>query len=453
MKKLIVAVFSFALFFSCKQETPVDYVLLTGNIKNSDAEVVKISGNGFSQEVTIKDGIVSDTLRIADNGFYNLRVGRESTPMYLNKGDQINFSIDAAQFDETISYEGVGADVNNYLAKKFLLKETTLGQNPEFYSLEEHDFIARSQEYLSKVKDSWKNVALTDEFKRIEEKNLEYDHALHISNYETYHRHYAKKDTSFHVSDTFLDKIKDLDLSNETDYKNSSSYQRLVSSSFFKTLSDKYESTNDYSLAFMEAAKELPNQYIKNDILRENASFAISPNEHLKKSYDFFMANSTNEDDKASFTELYEGLKVLAQGNPSPAFNYENHKGGTTSLADLKGKYVYVDVWATWCGPCKAEIPYLKQVEKEYHDKNVEFVSISIDVKKDYEKWKAMVSEKELGGIQLFADNDWKSDFVTAYKINGIPRFILIDPDGNIVSADAPRPSNPILKEKLNTLL
>jgi len=64
-----------------------------------------------------------------------------------------------------------------------------------------------------------------------------------------------------------------------------------------------------------------------------------------------------------------------------------------------------------------------------------------------------MVADKELGGVQLFADNDWSSKFVTDYKINGIPRFILIDPSGNIVSADAPRPSTEDLKVLLNELL
>ena len=67
---------------------------------------------------------------------------------------------------------------------------------------------------------------------------------------------------------------------------------------------------------------------------------------------------------------------------------------------------------------------------------------MSVDAPKDHETWKKMIIEKELGGIQLFADNSWKSDFVKNYKINGIPRFILIDPAGNIVSADAPRPSS-----------
>lgn len=149
------------------------------------------------------------------------------------------------------------------------------------------------------------------------------------------------------------------------------------------------------------------------------------------------------------------------KGAPSPTFvDYENHNGSKTSLSDLKGKYVYVDVWATWCGPCKVEIPSLKKLEKEYHNKNIHFVSMSIDDDQTHrgswerakESWKTMVTDKNLGGIQIFAPNGWQSDFVRNYKINGIPRFILIDPNGNIVSADAPRPSDPKLLDLFNEL-
>lgn len=147
----------------------------------------------------------------------------------------------------------------------------------------------------------------------------------------------------------------------------------------------------------------------------------------------------------------------LPKGSDSPSFeDYENYTGGTTSLKDLRGKYVYVDVWATWCAPCKAEIPSLKKLDEEYKDKNITFVSISIDdarahrgsMENAHEAWKTMVADEELTGLQLFASNGWQSNFVQGYKINGIPRFILIDPDGKIVTPDAPRPSD----EKLKTL-
>jgi thiol-disulfide isomerase/thioredoxin len=137
----------------------------------------------------------------------------------------------------------------------------------------------------------------------------------------------------------------------------------------------------------------------------------------------------------------------------APNFDFENHKDGKTSLESMKGKYVYIDVWATWCGPCRAEIPYLKKAEEKYHGKNIEFVSISVDTDKDHEKWKTFVTEKALGGIQLFADKNWNSDFIKAFGINSIPRFILIDPNGVVVDADAKRPSNPKLIEQLDGLL
>lgn len=160
------------------------------------------------------------------------------------------------------------------------------------------------------------------------------------------------------------------------------------------------------------------------------------------------------EDNYAAQFEYYSKYK---KGTPSPKFvNYENFKGGKTSLDDLKGKYVYIDVWATWCTPCLNEIPALQALEKEYHNKNIQFVSISVDnvdgTRGSKEDWKKMVGEKQLGGIQLYADKDFQSDFMVAYAVNSIPRFILIDPNGAIVDFDTYRPSDPKIKELFNSL-
>lgn len=154
---------------------------------------------------------------------------------------------------------------------------------------------------------------------------------------------------------------------------------------------------------------------------------------------------------KLYFNKKQEQLKL--NNSTSPTFDYVNYAGSKTKLEDLRGKYVYIDVWATWCGPCRAEIPYLAKVEEEYKGKNIAFVSISVDVQKDFEKWKTFVKDKALGGIQLFADKDWNSDFIKSFGINSIPRFILIDPAGKVVSADELRPSDPKLQEKLDRLL
>ena len=187
---------------------------------------------------------------------------------------------------------------------------------------------------------------------------------------------------------------------------------------------------------------------------KEVADLKLLSNQNLDPAFVIFIKKD-NEMRMEYLKKNYEAnlSKSKLNNTMSPSFDYENHKGGKTKLADLKGKYVYVDVWATWCGPCRAEIPSLKAIEEKYHGKNIEFVSISIDVAKDHDKWKNFVTDKGLSGVQLFADRDWNSDFIKSYGINGIPRFILIDPNGKIVKSDAARPSNPKLKEELDKLL
>lgn len=152
---------------------------------------------------------------------------------------------------------------------------------------------------------------------------------------------------------------------------------------------------------------------------------------------------------------MYLNKKEIAEkfiGKPSPSFEGEDVNGKKIKLEDFRGKYVLVDIWATWCGPCKAEIPALKELEKEFRGKNIEFVSFSVDDAVDKDIWKKFIKENEMKGVQIFADNSWKSNFLTELKVQGIPRFVLIDPKGNIVDPFAPTPSSGILKEKIKDL-
>lgn len=142
------------------------------------------------------------------------------------------------------------------------------------------------------------------------------------------------------------------------------------------------------------------------------------------------------------------------KGEMSTGFTYENYEGGKTSLSDFKGKYVYIDVWASWCGPCVKEIPSLKKLEEKYHSKKIAFISISVDENK--QKWKNAILEHKLKGIQLWSKNAWNNQndaFMKSYAISSIPRFILLDPEGKIIDGNAPRPSNPKIQEILDSLL
>ncbi len=179
-------------------------------------------------------------------------------------------------------------------------------------------------------------------------------------------------------------------------------------------------------------------------------------NQVKKQNTAFFNSLEENYDSQHAAAKSF--LK-LAKGNLSPKFvDYEDYKGGKKSLDSFKGKYVYIDIWATWCRPCIAEIPNLERLEKEYHNKNIAFVSISTDGanrnggswEKANKKWRNFVKERAMKGVQLWSGKDYS--FQQAYQVNTIPRFILIDPNGNIVDANAPRPSSPKLVALFNEL-
>ena len=448
MKRLLTLCITIALL-ACNKESKVDYISFSGKIENPTARTISIyQGEDIIKEITLEeDGTFKDTLKI-ENGYYNLGHGREIAYIYLEQGDNIKVTLDAKKFNESIKHTGIGSENNNFLVEKNLIEEKANLNFSKIFSKGENEFIAFTNELKSSKTELLKSKKnISESFRNLEQKSIDYDHLLNLQSYPANHRYFTKNE-NFKPSESLLNDLKVVDYNNEEDYKNFNSYKILVKN-YYK---DKIGNSDTPYSIFDELSK---NGFaaLKEDIAME-LRYDISPNnKHNEDYYKGVMALSTDDKFKKDITAKYTLIKNLVKGMPSPEFvKYENHKGGTTSLKDLKGKYVYIDVWATWCGPCIREIPALKKVEKQFHGKNIEFVSTSIDKAAEHNKWVEMVKEKELGGTQLIADNDWNSKFVKDYAIEGIPRFILIDPQGNIVNADAPRPSSPKLIELFEEL-
>jgi thiol-disulfide isomerase/thioredoxin len=144
---------------------------------------------------------------------------------------------------------------------------------------------------------------------------------------------------------------------------------------------------------------------------------------------------------------------LQTSGTAAPDFTYTAVDGKSITLSKLRGKYVYIDIWATYCVPCKEQIPFLAKLEEDYKDKNIRFVSISVDKQAQAVAWRRYVTDNKLTGYQVMADKDFKSDFIEKFNIASIPRFILIDPDGNVVDSDGKRPSDPAVKKQLDEFL
>jgi len=158
-------------------------------------------------------------------------------------------------------------------------------------------------------------------------------------------------------------------------------------------------------------------------------------------------------DQKKALADFELTIRSYKQGEQAIDFAGATIDGKMVKLSDFKGKVVLVDVWATWCAPCKQEIPSLQKLEEEMKGLDVVFISYSVDAIKDKDKWKEMVVKDKLGGVQLMGDAAFKSSICVDYKINAIPRFMVFGKKGQIVTIDAPRPSNPDLKALLEKQL
>ncbi|BDF56363.1 hypothetical protein CE91St24_06290 [Odoribacteraceae bacterium] len=146
----------------------------------------------------------------------------------------------------------------------------------------------------------------------------------------------------------------------------------------------------------------------------------------------------------------YEKYARILRGASVPDFTFIDTKGKEVKLSSFKGKYVYIDCWASWCGPCRAQIPHLKKLEHDYAGKDIAFVSISSDDNRD--KWKKTVEKEQLGGTQLIIQCATNNEFADYFIITGIPRFLLLDKEGKVYDAYAPRPSEPAIRQLFDSL-
>lgn len=136
-------------------------------------------------------------------------------------------------------------------------------------------------------------------------------------------------------------------------------------------------------------------------------------------------------------------------------YDLGSEKYGNLSLDDIlntyKGKVIYLDFWASWCGPCKREMPYSQKLKKELNGKDVAFVYISTDNNTD--KWKAAIDQLQINGIHYRANPKVRNQIIQRFNLQYIPRYILIDKSGKVVDENANRPSNPQTKQDIEKLL
>ena len=150
---------------------------------------------------------------------------------------------------------------------------------------------------------------------------------------------------------------------------------------------------------------------------------------------------------RENILKRYRAKQYSIIGAPIPDVSFEDKNGNKHKLSDFKGKYIYIDLWASWCSPCVGEVPYLQNLEKKLKNKNVVFVSISLDSHRS--EWEQKMEQLKMHGNQWRATDD---TFAGMLNVNGIPHFLIYGKDGRLLEYKTLRPSDSKILEKLESL-
>lgn len=156
--------------------------------------------------------------------------------------------------------------------------------------------------------------------------------------------------------------------------------------------------------------------------------FGRSPVEKLEQAVESFDESIRESYPIKLLKERIATIHASAVGSEAPNFVYPDLEGNEVSLADLRGSYVLVDFWASWCGPCRGEMPYIKQVHEMFKDKGLQVVGVSIDT--DEAAWRKSIEDEGLSYMHLY---DPKNTSGNLYNFTGIPFIVLISPEGIIL--------------------
>jgi peroxiredoxin len=157
-----------------------------------------------------------------------------------------------------------------------------------------------------------------------------------------------------------------------------------------------------------------------------------------------------NSPSAVELADRIKGMRAVGVGDMAPPFTIPDTEGKMVSLSDFKGKYVLVDFWATWCGPCVAEIPNLIKAHNEYKSKNFDIISISLDRPDSRERWLNKIRETKMDWPQVSELKWWKGRSALLYNINSVPANFLVDPQGKIIAVNL---RGQMLEKKLAEIL
>lgn len=366
--------------------------------------------------------------------------------LYLSPGDNLRIVIDEDAGKSMFS--GKGEEANSYLKDRLFPKAGSFlcaGQYA-YHTLDSlRDYVNEESSRRLKKLNNLKGVSTS--FKELETARIKADIINSYLSFPSYYKPFWKMRKNG-LAENDLEK-----LSNELIAPAIPEIQKLfkeinqdrfldveVVRDVFGSVLDKPEIKGN--IVYSNRATELFATIEKSSVLSDN------PTKENIEDIKAYANTMKSADFKQELLKKVASVGHLLKGFKAFDIQLEDINGKKYQLSDFKGKYLYVDFWATWCGPCNYESPFFEKLNKEINSSQILFVSVSTDTSE--QAWKEYLKKNNRDGLQ-FRTKD--NSIYKNWMINGIPRFLLIDKDFNIINAFADRPSTAEAKAALLKLL
>ena len=179
--------------------------------------------------------------------------------------------------------------------------------------------------------------------------------------------------------------------------------------------------------------RDNPNSYVSLDIIK-NTGGSIPNVEVLDSLFKSLTETIRNSSAGKELSERIDKLKLVAVGAIAPDFTQMTPENQPVKLSDFKGKYVLIDFWASWCGPCRAENPNVVKVYNQYKDNGFTVLGISLDNEKGRDAWLKAINKDQLTWTQVSDLKGWYNEVAALYSVKAVPQNFLIDPNGKIIA-------------------
>lgn len=434
MKECLLAL-GVSLFF-CFACSKTDTVHISGRIENGDSIVsIWVEDSIYKFQLDENDHF-SGIIHLKESGYATLL--HNSLNLYLASGQDLEIYGDANNLTASLYFRGSLAGINRYLKEQ----EVAVFFDRAYYELPEDEFIQRMKDLLEEKKQLLIAKNFEDDFTALEIERIRYTVAERVSFYPLYQIQF-KNNKEYQQGENFKTFMASFSLNNERLFKSLEYRSFLLNYVNLQNSSSEVENRTDRIADYI--LSRISSQSIKDFLLTETVYQHIQENNGLNNA-EYVIKVFRRECKDRRLREYVESMianwEKLMPGKKAPDFVVTDEKGEAIRLDDFKGSYLYISVWATWCVPCKNELPYLNLLQENYNGRNIKFLTISIDKENNREQWLKFLDDYNYSGLHAIVDNHGL--FTQQYMIISIPRFILISPEGVIINSNAPRPSGKI---------